>query len=207
VETDWKNNQEKNYDEDLNNIDDELDLITKDEKLFSRNVKLDIVKSPTDSFQLVEIFYSRGTSRKVALDNASRISYSFSQIDSVLHLNRGFNLAKDDKWRAQKVQLLLRVPVGASVRITKSLEGFIYDVDNKENIYDSEMIEHTWKMTDGGLTCVDCDGSERTIGNKNIHITNDDGDTEVNIDENGVHIKNSNGSNVSIDSTGVSIHK
>jgi hypothetical protein len=80
-------------------------------------------------------------------------------------------------------------------------------VDNRENIYDADMVDRTWLMTAEGLTCVDCKGDENTIGGKKIHFRSDNGDTEVNIDENGVHIKSSSGEKVSIDSNGVSVHK
>ena len=176
------------------------------EKFVSRNVQLDVVKSPNDSFDLVEIFYAQGGSRKEAIDNASRISYSFSQTDSLLKFNRFFNISKDEKWRAQKVQLLLRMPVGAKVHFDESLRNLIYDVDNVKNIYDDDMINRTWEMTERGLTCVDCDGSESVIGG-GINFDDDHGDTHVKIDEDGVHISNEKGDRVIVDSNGVYIRE
>ena len=176
------------------------------EKLISRNVQLDIVKSPNDSFDLVEIFYAQGASRKEAIDNASRISYSFSQTDSVLKFNRFFNMGKEEKWRAQKVQLLLRMPVGARVHFDESLRNLIYDVDNVKNIYDDDMINRTWEMTERGLNCVDCDGSESVVGGR-FDIDHGDEDMHVKIDEDGVHIKNEKGDRVIVDSNGVYIRE
>lgn len=61
-------------------------------------------------------------------------------------------------------------------------------------------------MTEKGLTCVDCDGSEDTIGGDNYDFN--EGDSHVKIDQHGVHISSGEGDDESIikvDSTGVEI--
>lgn len=207
LSTDESKNSESDYyygGKYYRNMDNDFDLESEGDKLISKSVKLDVVKSPTDSFDLVEIFYAQGASRKAAIDNASRISYSFTQTDSVLRLSRFFTLSKDDKWRAQKVQLLLRMPVGSRVRFDGSLRNLIYDVDNIKNIYDNDMINRTWEMTDRGLSCVDCDGSEKTTTG-DIDIRDGDGDATIKIDESGFHVSNDKGDRVEIDSTGIHV--
>ncbi|MEO8086117.1 MAG: PspC domain-containing protein [Bacteroidota bacterium] len=209
LQTDESKNNESDYNyggKYYRNIDNDFYLESDGDKLISKSVQLDVVKSTTDSFSLVEIFYSQGESHKSAIDNASRISYSFTQTDSVMKFNRFFSMNKDDKWRAQKVQLLLRMPVGARVRFDESLRSLIHDVDNIKNIYDKDMINRTWEMTDKGLSCVDCDGSESTTSG-NIEINGDDSDARVKIDENGVHITNDKGDKVVIDSNGVHVRE
>jgi phage shock protein PspC (stress-responsive transcriptional regulator) len=207
LKTDKARNMEKKYDRDWDNEwDSDMKISTNGDSLYSRNVKLDIVKSPTDSFELVEIFYARGANRKVAIDHASHIKYSFAQVDSVLKFMHHFSMGRDDKWRAQKVQLLLRVPVGARVHFDESLDNIIYDIDNVQNIFDSDMLNRTWEMTEDGLSCVNCTGEENTISGHRIHI-NDDGH-EVNIDDGGIHIHSSDGSDkVSIDEHGLHIRE
>ena len=209
LETDESKNSETDYNyggKYYRNIDQDFYLESSGEKLISKSVKLDIVKSPTDSFDLVEIFYAQGSTRKAAIDNASRIGYSFMQTDSSLRFNRYFTMNKDEKWRAQRVQLLLRMPVGARVRFDESLRHLIHDIDNVKNIYDDDMINRTWEMTDKGLSCVDCDGSENTIGGS-IDIHDDNEDARVKIDGSGIHISNDKGDKVIIDSTGVHVRE
>ncbi len=209
LETDESKNSESDYNyggKYYRNINNDFNLETDGDKLVSRSVSLDIVKSPTDSFDLVEIFYAQGSSRKAAIDNASHISYSFSQTDSSIRFNRFFNMDKDDKWRAQKLQLLLRMPIGSRVRFDESLSNIIYDIDNVKNIYDKDMINRTWEMTSKGLICIDCDGTESTLGGT-IDISDEDNDTKVEINKNGLHISNDKGDKVIIDSTGVHIRE
>lgn len=205
VEMNGTKNEEKKYD-DSDYEDEDFHLSINDNRFFSQKVKLDIVKSPTDSFELVEILYARGSSRKNAIDNASHIIYAFSQKDSVLGLDRHFSLSPDEKYRAQKVQLLLRVPVGAKVKLDESLKNYIYDIDNIENVLDHDMLNRTWQMTEKGLRCVDCDGTESTLGGEEFHMGNDDG-SEIKIDENGIIIRGSDGNRVTVDSNGVYIHE
>ncbi len=206
LETDEMKNSEKDYGNGWK-IDwdsDDMDLMERDSVLMSREVKLDVVKSPNDSFQLVEIVYSRGTSKKNAAENATHVGYSFVQTDSLLRFNRYFSLSKDDRYRGQYVQLVLKMPVGSTVYFDKSLRHFIYDIENVKNVYDNEMLERTWKMTDKGLICVDCTGDESTIGGERVSVHDEDG-SQVDIDENGVHVKSGDGNHVSIDSNGVVI--
>ena len=210
-------NLEKDYDGDGHrdwNDRDDVDLSLRDGKLISRNVRLDIVKSPTDSFQLVRINSARGGSRKEAVDNASHIDYNFSQTDSSIRFQGFYRLEESEPFRFQKVQLVLRVPVGAKIYLDRSLDDFIYDVDNVQNIFDSDMLGRTWLMTADGLTCVDCTGDEDVVGGgkfkddefrRRIRINGDDG-AEVKIDEHGVRIISPDGEKVIIDSTGVRIN-
>lgn len=207
IEMENVKNEEKEYDEETkDNWDDDFYLNLNSHEFMSKNIKLDIVKSQTDSFELVEILYARGSSRKAAIENATHISYTFTQMDSLLRLNHHFKLATTEKFRAQKVQLVLKVPVGAKIHLDESLRHFIYDVDNVQNVLDYDMIGRTWIMTSKGLDCTNCDGTESTIDGGNFNIKTEDGD-QVTIDENGVRINGSDGAKVTIDSMGVVIKK
>ncbi len=183
-----------------------IDVSVTDEQFMSSDVKVDIVKSPTDSFQLVEIFYARGNSKKSALENASHINYSYVQKDSIISLERFFTLDKLEKYRAQKVQVLLKVPVGGEVYLDRSLDSYIYDIDNIQNIFDADMLGRTWVMTNKGLNCVDCDGTESSIDGEKIHLYDDEDGSHIRIDDSGVHITGPDGEKVAIDSNGVIIH-
>ena len=203
-------NPGKDYDDDWDSEDwnNEFYFSDKDGHVQSGNIKMDIVKSLTDSFEVQQIFYAHGSSKKNASENASHISYSVTQMDSLIRFSKYFHLDSFDKFRGQKVQILLKAPVGAKIYLDPSLKGFIYDVDNIQNVYDHDMLGKNWEMTTQGLNCLDCTGSEDTIDGKNgIHI-NKKGQ-HIRIDNNGVYIsgKDENGEEafVKIDSNGVQI--
>jgi phage shock protein PspC (stress-responsive transcriptional regulator) len=140
-----------------------------------RNVKLDIVKADGDQFELVRIMYARGKTRIDAADNARNVSYSLSQNDSALILDRSFVLQPGDHFRAQKLQLILKVPVGKRVFLADNMRQIIYDIENVGNVWDHDMVNRTWEMREDGLTCIDCSGEESTVDGSQFILHDSDG--------------------------------
>jgi phage shock protein PspC (stress-responsive transcriptional regulator) len=202
----WENDEEWNGDWRLSMNEDELQ---------SQDIKLDIVESKTDSFELEQICYSRGPSKKIAEDNASRISYAFTQSDSVITLEPFFTVAKGAKYRGQRMQLLLKVPKGSSIFLDASVRNLIFDIDNYDRILDRDMLNRHWLMAAEGLKCMDCDGTERSVGDWNNarfqhpphapRPPHDRVDEKVHIDKNGIYIRSEDGDEVTIDSNGVRV--
>ncbi|REJ82266.1 MAG: PspC domain-containing protein [Bacteroidetes bacterium] len=208
VEMHHDKNKEKNYFGPRIGFDleDDFYLEASDGIVRSGNVKVDFVKSESDSFEVVQLLYARGKTRKDAVDNASGISYKFAHKDSVLTLDRFFTFT-DPKYRSQKVQVLIKIPVGSSVYMDPSLKRFIYDIDNVQNVLDNDMLGKTWIMTKKGLSCMDCDGTERVVGGGKIHIDTGEDGTEIRIDKKGLRITGPDGEKVRIDSSGVIIKR
>ena len=204
LKADENQKQYDNWDEDEWNGD--LRLSMSDNQLQSKDVKLDIVPAISDSFSLSQICYARGSSKKIAADHASHISYSFNQIDSTITFNRYFAIEKGEKYRSQKVQLVLHMPVGSRIYLDKSLHRLIYDIDNIENVLDADMLNRTWEMTKEGLKCIDCTGQESKIGDIDVKHKISNG-SRVHISDKGVYIKGDNDEEVAIDSNGVIIRK
>ena len=186
----------------ITNSYDEWEMESVDGKKYSSNVDLDIVKSPDDQFHLVLLTYAYGSSEEIAKANASKVVYSFVQRDSILDLNRHFSISADDKWRNQRVQVVLQVPAGASIKLDGSLRDVLYDVSNAQNIYDHDMIDRTWRMNESELTCLDCSGSESFIGEDTSQLK-----PLVKIDSNGIIVNGEDGEVIRIDSAGISVRK
>lgn len=147
------------------------------EKQMFRTPELDIEKSSTDSIELEVVRYSRGLTRKEAVGNAEKVSYKFSQKDSVLQFDKYMSLDKKDKWRMQDVKMILHIPVGQTIYLNKSMKHIIYDIGNTSNTWDSDMVNRRWKMTENGLTCVDCDNLKNISSDD--EDDNEDWDTEA----------------------------
>lgn len=126
------------------------------DSIWIRNVRLDIIKSSSDKVELTQITSARGSNRKDAYQNAKKIFYSFTQNDSMIEFDESFLLEKGSKFRGQKVQLILKIPVGKSVYLTEEMVDIIYDIKNVTNTYDGDMVGKTWTMTEAGLECVGC---------------------------------------------------
>ncbi|MFY9309311.1 MAG: PspC domain-containing protein [Bacteroidia bacterium] len=139
-------------------------LISKGDNTFSIGYpRLDIVQSQADTFELFVIKTAQGFDKKDAANRAKNIEYKIVQTDSLIEFNNYFDIHATDKIRAQDVKLVLKVPVGKTVFLSKRMEGIIYDIDNVTETLDSDMVNRRWKMTQKGLECVDCQGLDEAI--------------------------------------------
>ncbi|MBL7923821.1 MAG: PspC domain-containing protein [Bacteroidia bacterium] len=144
-------------------------------------VELDVQRADGDQFELVKITSGRGPNRKEADDNSRGVSYEIVQDDSVLRFARDYILPKNSKFRGQKVQLILKVPVGKSVFLGENTEDIIYDIKNVTNTWDRDMVGHTWTMTNRGLECIGCNLENNTIihGNEDVQVRVNGKDVDI----------------------------
>lgn len=126
--------------------------------------ELDIIKNTRDSVELEVQRIARGSNKKEASVRANNIMYEYTQKDTAIVFSDFFKVPVKDKWRAQKLKLVLKIPVGQVIYLDDNLEDFIYDIDNVTDTWDKDMVGRRWKMTETGLACVDCDGTEKKIG-------------------------------------------
>jgi len=128
-----------------------------DEEISFGNAKLDIVKSKTDSIEIQMIYSARGKTRKKASKRAGNIQYMFTQKDSLIQFDPYFKIPDGEKWRNQKVKILIKLPDSASVFLSNSMDRIIFDVENVTGTYDHHMVGKKWTMLPDGLTCIGCD--------------------------------------------------
>lgn len=166
------------------------------------HAQLNIIKSQTDKIDLVIVKEAKGHDKRGATERAKNILYSVSQKDSVLEFDNLFRIANADKFRAQDLSIILKLPVGKIVYLDKSLANVMYDIENVTNTYDGDMINRRWIMTENGLKCIDCEG---LISVDEHYSDEDDNDDEVKINVNGVDI-NAKDASIKVDSTGVNIN-
>lgn len=122
--------------------------------------KLDIVRSETDSFEVIVYNEAKGSDKKEALRSAKNISYTILQKDSVIEFSPYFSIPKNDKWRAQAVYIEVRVPKNKMVYVSRSMKNILSDVNNEADTRDDDMTGRRWIMGDEELRCVDCDRLE-----------------------------------------------
>ncbi|MGZ3929943.1 MAG: PspC domain-containing protein, partial [Bacteroidia bacterium] len=119
---------------------------------------MNILPSSSDQFELYVIKKARGEDKRAAVERARNIGYKVVQTDSLISFDELFVVNEKEKFRVQELQVILKVPRGKVVRLDKSLEHFIYDVENVTNTYDGDMVNRRWVMTKDGLQCIDCEG-------------------------------------------------
>ncbi|HWY10460.1 MAG TPA: PspC domain-containing protein [Bacteroidia bacterium] len=175
--------------------------------------RLNILEASGDKFELYVIKKARGVDKRAAVERAKAIDYKISQGDSTIVFNEIFTTSPNEKFRVQEIEVILKVPRGKVVFLDKSLTNIIYDIENKTNTYDGDMVNRRWVMGANGLECVDCSGLDIDDDAKSRippppppHDINVDAkDANVNIDKNGIHVK-SNGTDVNVGKGGIHIN-
>jgi hypothetical protein len=89
-----------------------------DDTVRVRNLRIRIVQSKTDSFEVKYVTMSNGKSIAEANSLAGKINFSLVQQDSTLFLDRGIAITKTEKFRNQHVIMTIAVPVGKRFKIT-----------------------------------------------------------------------------------------
>jgi phage shock protein PspC (stress-responsive transcriptional regulator) len=88
-----------------------------DDTAYVRNIRIRIIKSNNDSFQIKMIKLSDGATKESAQTLASKINFNISQQDTTLLLDKGIAINTTDKFRNQRVVITIAVPVGKRIFI------------------------------------------------------------------------------------------
>ncbi|MGY4383787.1 phage shock protein PspC (stress-responsive transcriptional regulator) [Pedobacter sp. UYP24] len=118
-----------------------------------RNVTLNILKSDNERVTMSQNYSAHGKTFEDALKNAQNIQYTFLQQDSLLTFNPVLQLKRVSNWRDQEVEMVLRVPVGTVIKISKEFSRYLnaygyWDCNHEENSNFTE-----WLMTNDGIKC------------------------------------------------------
>jgi phage shock protein PspC (stress-responsive transcriptional regulator) len=113
--------------------------------------KLKIIPSKTGQYKLTVIKFARGTTLMAARERAEAIRSEVNIPDSSVVINNYFLLPEHEKWRNQSVKLILEVPEGKSIFMTKNVENLIYDRDNTDGSWNTEMTGKRMTMHEGRL--------------------------------------------------------
>ncbi|HSC54583.1 MAG TPA: PspC domain-containing protein [Phnomibacter sp.] len=157
------NEAELLYNDNWFNVDGVLSI--EEDTMYLNTVKVNVVKSKDSAYHVHLIKISRGTDRLKAQSLAENIAFNIEQRDSVLYLPESFKISKDEKWRNQKVIVVIEVPLNKNIRldedVRRSYDYFNIDLGHRRSYRGNwerewESGEH-WdsdrklKMTEDGL--------------------------------------------------------
>lgn len=95
-----------------------------DDTVMLRNIKLQIMQSPNDSFFVKYIRVATGENAKVAQQTAFRIKFDGYQIDSSFIIDDGIPITRNEKFHNQQVYVTVFVPVGKRIEVNNSIGKF-----------------------------------------------------------------------------------
>ncbi|MEO9570557.1 MAG: PspC domain-containing protein [Polaribacter sp.] len=131
----------------------EVDGIT---KVYSNYVKVDVKKSNSNKAYFILQKESKGKSKSSANKNAQKIEYKFEIIDNTIVLDAYYLSEFKNMWKDEEVNITFYLPEGNTVYFDNTVKNFLYNVENEGDIYDKDMVNHYFKMTDDTLKCTDC---------------------------------------------------
>lgn len=185
---------------DLKWFDDEVEddsgikFNAKEDSMLLNTVRVIAVPSKDSSYHASITKYARGNNVASAEATAQKFEFPIQQNDSVLHIPSGFVISKNEHFRNQRVLLVVEVPVGKMIKVSREVNAYgwfsvkvnhnginIVSDDEGENESNWYKLAGKWcVMTEQGLVGVEKDSPD-------IQDKLEDGDdVEVEIDENGM---------------------
>ena len=89
-----------------------------EDTVYVRNLRIRIVQSLNDSFQVRIVKLSNGKTVQNANDLANKINFQLTQQDSLVYLDKGIGINRKDKFRNQHIIMTIAVPIGKRIKIT-----------------------------------------------------------------------------------------
>ena len=120
-------------------------------------VEINVEPTEEERAYIEVIRESQGVSRMQARNNAEAVRYEVQIEDSVITVPVYYLLSEEEKFRAQRIDVILYLPAGHSVYFDYSIADYLYDVDNLQNMWDNDMAGKLWHMSEDGLTCDGCE--------------------------------------------------
>jgi phage shock protein PspC (stress-responsive transcriptional regulator) len=124
--------------------------------VYSNNIKVDVKKSNSDESYLVIQKESRGQNKSKANSNSKKITYKYEVIDNTIVLDAYYLSAFKNMWKDEEINITLFIPEGITIYFDNSTKNFLDDVKNEEDIYDKDMANYHFIMTESTLKCRDC---------------------------------------------------
>ena len=137
---------------------DDIAMRKKGEKveILFDNPNLNIDVSKNDISELRIIKKAQGRSKHEAKERVSKLDYKYKVEGNTIILNDYYSTSIENKLRGQIVNLKLKLPIGTILKLDPSMKGLLDNVDNLNDLWGFQMLDHIWIMTENGLDCMDC---------------------------------------------------
>jgi phage shock protein PspC (stress-responsive transcriptional regulator) len=123
---------------------------------YSNYINVDVKRSASDESYVIIQKESRGKSKSTASKNAQTIKYKYEVVDNTIVLDAYFLSEYKNMWKDEEVNITIYLTENATVYFDNSTKNFLNDVDNEGDIYDKEMVNHHFIITESNLKCTDC---------------------------------------------------
>ncbi len=127
-----------------------------DEELFNK-ANLRLVGTVDSLVTLTQEFSARGRTKQEAQENAKKLSYSYSVMDSVVTFEEGFDFRTLDQFRDQKIRLELNIPYDRPFIMERSMLEILRNTIYNNGYRSSDVRpNNVWVFNEAGLMCLTC---------------------------------------------------
>lgn len=116
---------------------------------------ISIQKSDDSTVSVVVRKKSFGSSPDRARDMAKGLEYKWILKDTMLVFDPYFVSPQMKKWLFPNMEIIIKIPVGKQVYLATSLEDYMSDTPNYENLSERDMVSKKWIMKRNGLSLVE----------------------------------------------------
>ena len=124
--------------------------------IYTNDIHLDIKRSTTNTAYVIIQKTSYAASSSEARKSAKEMQYLYSVQENNLILDAFFLSDLKNIFKEEEIDITLYVPKGTHVYLDNSVKNFLSNVKNKTNMYDDDMVNHHFEMTNTVLKCTDC---------------------------------------------------
>jgi phage shock protein PspC (stress-responsive transcriptional regulator) len=96
------------------------------DSLYLNTIRVNVVKSKDSFYRVHLVKMSKGSNRNTAEMRAGKISFPIDVTGGVVSIPESFTVSKSEKWRNQKVLVIIEVPVGKQIRLEDRVNDFDY---------------------------------------------------------------------------------
>lgn len=123
-----------------------------DDSLMFKHISVEFEKSLDTTFAVLVNKTARGYDRNNAKSNAQELNFPVTQnADSIITIPSIIQLAEQEKWRGQKVDIIIRVPENKYVYIDNRLDYYLDKNEYTSGLRDVELFNNKLLMTSTGL--------------------------------------------------------
>lgn len=124
--------------------------------IYTNDIRVDVKKSDTDSAYIIIQKESYGRSRLKAGKNAEKIQYKYTIENNEITLDAFFLSELKNVFKDEEIDITVYIPETTNIYFDGSIKHFLSDVKNKTNMYDKDMVNQHFIMTNTVLKCTDC---------------------------------------------------
>ena len=114
-------------------------------------LEIDIETTNGNQVRIHKEIQAHGKNHAEAIKNAESITYNYKVENGLIEFDKHYNFDKGQKWRNQRLKLVLKIPEGKVLKFNPDVVSILGDVEQSRDIHYALLSHDFWEMTSTGL--------------------------------------------------------